>query len=240
MKYYPVNLNINKRRCLVVGGGKVATRKVKTLLACGAKVTVVSPEVCAAIGDMAASGRITLVRRGYVSSDLKGCFMVIGATSDMPLNRQISADAEKQNMLCNIADVPEVCNFILPAVIRRGDLIIAVSTSGKSPAFAKNLRQDLETAFGDEYARFLDLMGAIRKRLLCEKHDPEEHKDLFERLIDQGLLALVRENRKSDIDRLLYDVLGDGYTCESLMESVPVDTDSSGSGAAGPIHDAGD
>ena len=236
MKYYPVNLNINNRSCLVVGGGKVATRKVETLLACGARVTVVSPEVCDAIEKLAAaSDRIAIVRRGYASNDLDGHFMVIGATSDMPLNRRISADAEKQNMLCNIADVPEVCNFILPAVIRRGDLIIAVSTSGKSPAFAKKLRQDLEITFGQEYARFLDLMGAIRKRLLCEKHDPEEHKDLFETLIDRGLLALVRENRKSDIDQLLSEVLGDDYACENLMADAVLQ----GSGPAVSIPEAG-
>lgn len=241
MKYYPVNLNICHRNCLVVGGGKVAFRKVKTLIDCGADVTVVSPEVCTAIDALAASGRITLIRRKYRAGDLDGRFLVIGATSDMLLNRRISADAEKKNMLCNIADVPDACNFILPAVVRRGDLIIAVSTSGKSPAFAKKLRKELETAFGDEYARFLDLMGAVRKRMLCEEHDPEAHKDLFETLIDRGLLAMVRENRKSDIDRLLADVLGDGYVCEDLSEPVSADTDSPVSGcAAGPIREAGD
>lgn len=236
MKYYPVNLNINNRSCLVVGGGNVAARKVKTLLACGAHVTVISPEICDAIGKLAGSECITLVRRGYASGDLDGHFMVIGATSDMALNRRISRDAEKQNMLCNIADVPEACNFILPAVIRRGDLVIAVSTSGKSPAFAKKLRQDLETTFGEEYARFLELMGAIRKRLLCEKHDPEEHKELFETLIDRGLLAMVRENRKTDIDQLLSEVLGDAYACKDLM----ADSVSSESDSAGPTQNTGD
>ncbi len=239
MKYYPVNLNIYNQNCLVVGGGGVACRKVKTLIDCGAVVTVVSPEARESIESMAESGRITLIRREYRSGDLEGKFMVIGATSDMPLNRRISADAQKRNMLCNIADVPEACNFILPAVVRRGDLIIAVSTSGKSPAFAKKLRQDLEKTFGGEYARFLDLMGAVRKRLLCEEHDPEAHKDLFETLINRGLLAMVRENQKSDIDRLLADVLGDGYAYECLMEPVPADMDAPGSGGAGAIHKTG-
>jgi precorrin-2 dehydrogenase / sirohydrochlorin ferrochelatase len=239
MKYYPVNLNITNRNCLVAGGGRVASRKVQTLLSCGANVTVVSPEVCDAIAELGLAGRIRLVRRDWQDSDLDGQFMVIGATSDMAVNRRISAAAEQRNMLCNIADVPEICNFILPAVVRRGDLIVAVSTSGKSPAFAKKLRKDLEVAFGEEYARFLALMGAIRKRLLCEQHDPEEHKDLFEALIDRGLLAMVRENRHADIDRLLADLLGDGYACEGLMDREEVDEDAAKPAAAGPDNGDG-
>jgi precorrin-2 dehydrogenase / sirohydrochlorin ferrochelatase len=217
MQYYPINLNIYQRKCLVVGGGGVASRKVKTLLSCGGDVTVISPDVCEALTALAAEDRIHLICREYRKGDVKGYFLVIGATSDMNVNRQISADAENQNMLCNIADVPEICNFILPAVVRRDDLVIAVSTSGQSPAFAKNLRKELEAAFGEEYARFLTLMGAIRKRLLCRQHDPAKHKSLFEALINRGLLGMVRENRQHDIDRLLAEILGENYTCEDLM-----------------------
>ena len=118
--------------------------------------------------------------------------LVIGATDDEDLNHRISRDAAERSLLCNIADRPTVCNFILPAVIQRGDLVITVSTSGRSPAFAKKLRRDLEDRFGEEYAEFLNLMGAIRAKLLAEAHAPEAHKPLFEKLIEADLLELVR------------------------------------------------
>ena len=149
MKYYPVNLNITNRNCLVVGGGPVAFRKVGMLADCGANVTVVSMDFCDEFQKFNNMSSISLVQRKYFPSDLDGKFLVIGATNNEALNRRISADAEKKNMLCNIADVPEICNFILPSVIRQKDLVIAVSTSGKSPAFAKKLRKDLEKSFGD-------------------------------------------------------------------------------------------
>jgi len=142
---------------------------------------------------------------------------VIGATSNESLNRQINADAERRNMLCNIADVPDICNFILPSIIRRGDLCIAVSTSGKSPAFAKKLRKDLETFFGDEYARFLLLMGAIRKKLLDTEHAPEAHKPLFKTLIEKNLLEMIQHNEKDRINQALLEVLGPGFDFDSLI-----------------------
>ena len=216
MKYYPVNLDIRNRSCLVVGGGGVGTRKVKTLIECGAVVTVISPQVSTRLEKMAADNLITLEKRAYQAGDLQGNFLVIGATDDETLNRRIHAEAEASNTLCNIADRPEICNFILPAIVSRGDLMLAVSTSGKSPAYAKQLRKALEKQFGPEYEPFLQLMGAIRKRLLCEKHEPEAHKPLFEKLINGGLLDLIRENRTGQIDALLKDVLGDGYRYHEL------------------------
>jgi precorrin-2 dehydrogenase / sirohydrochlorin ferrochelatase len=217
MKYYPVNLNIEHRKCLVVGGGLVAFRKAKMLMDCGAIVTVVSKAFCKEFEQFKGLASITLVQREYISSDLDGKFLVIGATDESVLNRRISVDAEKKNMLCNIADVPDICNFILPSVIRRGDLVVSVSTSGKSPAFAKRLRKDLETNFGDEYARFLELMGAIRKKLLSTEHDPEAHKPIFERLIYSGLLGMIKNDQKEDINRLLAEVVGLGYEYDELM-----------------------
>ena len=219
MRYYPANLDILNRKCLVVGGGSVGTRQVLTLFDCGAIVTVVSPEATEKLLELADNGSITWEKRSYLASDLDGTFLVIGTTNDEELNRQISADAEKLNMLCNIADRPDVCNFILPAIVNRGDLVISISTSGKSPAFAKKLRKELEKQFGVEYAEFLRLMGAIRKKLLSEKHEPEAHKHLFEQLIKSDLVEMIKNNRKEDINFLLFDVLGHGYEFESLMKT---------------------
>ncbi|MEA3428597.1 MAG: bifunctional precorrin-2 dehydrogenase/sirohydrochlorin ferrochelatase [Thermodesulfobacteriota bacterium] len=219
MRYYPVNLDVLNRKCLVVGGGYVGTRKVLTLLDCGAIMTVVSPDVTEKLLELAGNGSITWKKRSYLTSDLDKIFLVIGATNNEELNRQISADAEKLNMLCNIADRPEVCNFILPSIVNRGDLVISISTSGKSPAFAKKLRKELEKQFGVEYAEFLRLMGAIRKKLLSEKHEPEAHKHLFEQIIKSDLVGMIKNNKKEDINSLLFEILGKGYEFENLMKT---------------------
>jgi len=218
MKYYPVHLDINNRNCLVVGGGGVGTRKVKKLLDCGARVTVVSLDVSPDLRDLAASAKIVLAQRAYKSEDLSGMFLVIGATDDEQLNRQISSDAERLNTLCNIADRPEVCNFILPSIVQRDDLVITISTSGQSPAMAKKLRKTLEHQFGAEYGLLLRLMGAIRRRLLSQAHAPEAHKPLFERLINSDLLEMVKKGENEKIDSLLLQVLGEGYKFEELMQ----------------------
>jgi len=222
--FYPVNLDIKGKHCLVVGGGAVASRKAKTLMECGAVVTVVSPDFSETLHLLAQNAGITLIQRRYKTNDLDEKFLVIGATDDEELNRRINADAEARNMLCNIADVPDICNFILPSIIRRGDLCIAISTSGKSPAFAKKLRKDLENAFGDEYARFLVLMGEIRKKLLSTEHAPEAHKPLFETLIQSNLLEMIKNNDKERINRLLFEILGSGYDYDTLISSAECKT----------------
>lgn len=204
---------------MVVGGGGVGTRKVEGLRACGGRVTLVSPDLSDRLRLLAEAGDIRWRDREYRSGDLDGMFLVIGATDDADLNRRIHADASVRNMLCNIADRPEVCNFILPAVVRRGDLILAVSTSGRSPAFAKRLRKELETRFGPEYARFLDLMGAVRAKLLAEAHAPEAHKPLFEALIDRDLLGMLKTGDIGAVDAVLADVLGPGFRYNDLMGS---------------------
>ena len=217
MRYYPAYLDIKERPCLVVGGGQVGTRKVKTLLACGAVVTVVSPEVSDDLAALASSGRIQWKRRTYEPGDLEDAFLVIGATDDQASNARIHEDAEAANRLCNIADQPERCNFVLPSVINRGDLSIAISTGGKSPAFARHLRRQLESQFGPEYEPFLALMGAIRHRMLAGEHAPEAHKPMFRQLIASGLLEMVRDGSEDRIDALLNDVLGPDYRYRDLM-----------------------
>ncbi|MGB5157823.1 precorrin-2 dehydrogenase/sirohydrochlorin ferrochelatase family protein [Desulfobacterium sp. N47] len=218
MRYYPVNLDIKNRQCLVVGGGDVGTRKVITLLECSAFVTVVSPVVSSKLLNLAETGSLTLKKRYYTESDLCGMFLVICATDNEMLNKQVSEDAGKLNMLCNVADRPEACNFILPAIVKRGDLTIAVSTSGNSPAFAKKIRKDLEKQYGDEYAQFLKLMGAIRKKLLSTKHEPEAHKHIFEELINKNLVKMIRNCDVDKLNLVLFEVLGKGYDFYDLIK----------------------
>ncbi|CAB1066123.1 Siroheme synthase / Precorrin-2 oxidase (EC [Olavius sp. associated proteobacterium Delta 1] len=217
MRYYPIHLDIQNRNCLVVGGGGVGSRKVTTLLKCGARVTVVSPEISERLQKLADSAPLTLKPRPYRTEDLSGMFLVIGASDDETLNRQISSDAERRNILCNIADRPEKCNFILPSIVRRDDLVITISTSGRSPALAKNLRKKLESQFGEEYGVFLQLMGAIRNKLLSQAHEPEAHKPLFEQLIESDLMTMIQEAKTEDINALLFKILGAGYRFEELI-----------------------
>jgi precorrin-2 dehydrogenase/sirohydrochlorin ferrochelatase len=221
MRYYPVYLDIENRNCLVVGGGSVGTRKVLTLLACGANVTVVSTAVTEKLKELSNNGLIKLKERSFQPADLDDRFLVIGATDRQELNFNIHAEAERRGLLCNIADRPEVCNFILPSIVNRGDLIIAISTSGKSPAFAKRLRKHLEKEFGNEYAEFLNLMGAIRKKLLSQDHEPEAHKHLFEQLIERNLVQLLKNGDTDNINSLLHEILGEGYELESLTSVHP-------------------
>ena len=219
MKYYPIFLDVKHRRCLVVGGGSVGVRKVMTLLDCGASVTVVSPRISEKLAALAKNDSLIVEKRPFKFSDLKDKFLVIGATDNQELNQQIHAESERLDILCNIADQPEACNFILPSIVKKGDLVIAISTSGKSPAFAKKLRKDFEKLLGNEYATFLELMGTIRKKLLAEEHKPEAHKPLFEELINRGLIEMIKDRRKKDINLLLSEILGEGYVFEELMSA---------------------
>jgi precorrin-2 dehydrogenase/sirohydrochlorin ferrochelatase len=217
MRYYPVFLDVLDKNCLVIGGGHVGTRKVMTLLECGARVTVISPVVTPEIQALTDQQKVTLKTRPYCAADLEGMFLVIGATDDENLNRKVQFDAERQQKLCNIADRPQACNFILPSVINRGDLTIAISTAGKSPAFAKKLRRDLEKKFGDEYAEMLAIMGAVRAKLLLQAHAPEAHKPLFEQMINSDLLEAITKGDRRRIDDLLLDIFGEGFGLEDLQ-----------------------
>jgi precorrin-2 dehydrogenase/sirohydrochlorin ferrochelatase len=220
MRYYPIYLDIKDKDCLVIGGGSVGTRKVETLLECGAKVTVVSIDASEKLKKLSNSGAIQLKKRAFQTTDLDGVFLVIGATDDEDLNVRIHEAAERRRVLCNIADRPEACNFILPSIVSRGDLIIAISTSGKSPALAKKLRKQLEAQFGSEYAGYLNLMGAIRKKLLSKDHGPEAHKHLFEQLIETDLVQMLKNADTDAINTLLLDVLGDGYDYKTLIQNI--------------------
>jgi precorrin-2 dehydrogenase/sirohydrochlorin ferrochelatase len=230
MRYYPINLDVRNRHCLVVGGGKVGERKVKGLLRSGARVAVVTLQATDTLKTMASDRLIDLELRRYSPSDLDGKLLVIGATDDGQINNEISRDAMAKGILCNIVDRPEACTFVLPAVAQQGDLIIAVSTSNKSPALAGRLRKRLEKEFGPEYATLLKLMGAVRNRLLEQSGSLENNKDKFERLLDLGLVELIRDNRKEEVDAGLKDVMGEGFTWTALMQ------DEQGTGLPGSVR----
>ena len=216
MRYYPIFLKAENLPCLVVGGGEVGARKVETLLSCGASVALVSPEVVKWLAEKIQEGVVELVGKHYEEKQLEGCSLVIAATDDLELNSQIARDAAKRGLLCNVVDYPQEGNFILPALIQRGALTLAISTSGKSPALARQIREDLEQRFGPEYAKVLEIMGAVRNRLLSESQDSRANKEKFERLVKSELLELVRRRDFAAVDGILQKILGSDYALKEL------------------------
>ena len=216
VNYYPIFLNVENRACLVAGGGEVGARKVKTLLRCGASVGVVSPEVVPWLAEKIQENVVEMVGTHYEEHQLQGRFLVIAATDDPELNCRIAEDAEKRGLLCNVVDYPRAGNFILPALVQRGALTLAISTSGQSPALARQLRRDLEQRFGMEYADFLELMGVVRSRLLAESQDSSGNKEKFDQLVQSALLELVRRRDYEGVDRILRSVLGPEYSLKDL------------------------
>ncbi|OAT85515.1 precorrin-2 dehydrogenase/sirohydrochlorin ferrochelatase family protein [Desulfotomaculum copahuensis] len=192
---YPISLHLAGRRCLVVGGGSVAERKVLSLLACDARVTVVSPRVCPGLRKMAAAGRIDWHCGEYHNTVLDGIFLVIAATDQDAVNRLVSKECLERNLLVNVVDDPPHGNFYVPAVMRRGPLQIAVSTGGHSPLLARKIKEELARRYGPEYGEFAVWLGEIRTRLLENISDPEKRHRILASLVDDQVLLLLAEGR---------------------------------------------
>lgn len=192
MAFFPICLDIADRHCVVIGGGKVAERKVAGLLECGATVSVVSPELSEPLRCLADRGGINWVARPYQPGDLAGAFLVIAATDDPAVQEAVHTEAEQGNLLLNVADVPKWCNFILPATTRQGELTIAVSTAGKSPALARKLREGFDREFGGEYAVLVELLGELRQVVLGRGMSHQQNKELFQQLVEADLAAWLR------------------------------------------------
>lgn len=191
MKYYPVFLNLTGKLCVVVGGGDVAERKVNSLLESDASVRVISPLITEGLSGLSRDGSITHIHRRYKKSDLEGAFLVIAATSDMSVNKQVSADAE--DIPVNIVDVPDLCSFIVPSVVKRGPLTLAVSTSGVSPALSKSIRKELEQLYTDDMEGYLTCVAGIRKKLMQSDLPPDERSALLKSLGSRKILEALRE-----------------------------------------------
>lgn len=173
---FPVFIKLADRPCLVVGAGEIALAKVFSLLQSGARITVVAPEAKSAIREMARSGRLTWYKRKYQPSDLAGAFLAIAGTSDFALNHEVFVEAARRGILCNAVDDPPNCDFYFPAVVRRGDLQIAISTAGESPAFAQKLRCALENALDFSVGDWLAAIGQIRRDILASYPASEARK----------------------------------------------------------------
>ena len=183
-KYYPVFLELTGRRCLVVGAGKVALRKVRALLEAGAEVSLVSPEALEELKKLVVQGAIRWRRGEFEDGDLDGVFLVIGATDDPEVNRRVYRAADKASRMVNIVDEPELCNFIVPSVLTRGDFQVAVSSGGASPILARKVREVLGYRFGPEYAVVVDELARLRRELKDRVPREEKRRQFWEMLID--------------------------------------------------------
>ena len=205
--YYPVFIDVRGRTCVVVGGGNIGEEKVSKLLDCGAKVLVISPEVTERVRDLADDESVTWVQRGYRPGDLKGAFIAIAATDDGKVNRRIATEAEERNVLLNVVDVTHLCTFIAPSVVRKGDVAIAVSTGGASPALARKFREELTGSPLLELADLAPLLSDARTELkrLGAKVDP----DHWQECIDEDLLRMVQAGRMDEAkETLMSNLLG--------------------------------
>jgi len=182
--FYIACLRLTGRRCVVVGGGEVGVEKVEGLLACDGDVVLVAPEAEPALVELAAEGSIRWERRAYEPADLERTFIAIAATSDTDVNIRVFDDAERRAMLVNVVDVPPLCNFILPAIVRTGPLAIAISTAGASPALAKRMKREVSELFGEEYARLAVLLNEARGWAKGTLPTYQDRKAFFEGIVN--------------------------------------------------------
>lgn len=218
MALYPVNLKIDNRLCLVIGGGTVAYRKTRSLLDGGAKVRVISPEVHSGIRLLAERGEIELLERGYAMGDLRGAFMVFAATGDPMIQDRILEESKERSVLLNSADDPVASTFHVPAHFRRGKMMITISTGGGSPALAKRLREKLEREFGCEYEGVVDLLAMVRECVVSGERDADVHRELFNRLLDLGVVETILARRWFDLQMLLLEELPEACDGVALLK----------------------
>ena len=208
--FYIACLKLTNRRCVVVGGGEIGLEKVEGLLACDGRVVLIAPEAEPELERMAEEGSIEWLRRPYETADLEATFIAIAATNDTDVNIRVYDDAERRAMLVNVVDVPPLCNFILPAIVRTGPLAIAISTAGASPALAKRMKAEIGAQFGDEYARLAVMLNDVRGWAKGTLPTYQDRKEFFETIVngtpdpiallragdEQGVLDLIAKARE--------------------------------------------
>ena len=217
-QFYPVNLNVAGRRCVVVGGGMVALRKIRGLIDCGAEVHVISPEIVAGIESYVTGNEIIWHRRRYEAGDLHGVFLAVAATDDTKTQQMVASDAESARILVNVVDDPSVCSFQVPAKIRRGGLLVTVSTGGGSPALAARIRRELETEFEPEYEQLVLLLAHIRERVVGNTTPSVSHKELFEKLLQLDMLELIKNEDWETLQEGIVSLLPEGVDADGVMD----------------------
>lgn len=197
-RFYPIFLNLQGRDCLVVGGGAVATRKVKTLLASGAMPTVVSPTLTSTLQKLVDRKRVKHIARRFKPDDLKGHTIVIAASNDAEVNKHVALEARRKSVLCNIVDRPDLCDFVVPSTVNRGALTIAISTAGRCPVLSRRIRKELEKAYGREYARFVEMLEELRenlKHVFPGRKNAARRREILRQAVDSEALELLKQGK---------------------------------------------
>jgi precorrin-2 dehydrogenase/sirohydrochlorin ferrochelatase len=211
MGYLPIFIDVSNRDCVVLGGGEVAERKTRSLIEAGAAVTVVSPALTPRLAAMANDGAIRYLARVYQVGDLEGAFLAFEASGELETERAAAAEARARGVPINVADLPELCSFLAPAVVRRGGLQIAVSTGGASPAFARKIREELENQFGLEYELIIDLLAASRQWLRAREGDLNTRARLLTELARSELRECLARGDLVAADKAVRRVLGASF-----------------------------
>jgi precorrin-2 dehydrogenase / sirohydrochlorin ferrochelatase len=198
---FPLFLKLKRRKCLMVGAGEIGESKIAGLLEAHADVHVVAPSATKRVKDWSREGRVRWSRREFRESDLEGCLLVVAATSSSELHKKISQLALRRGVLCNVVDVPDLCDFYYPAVVRRGALQIAVSTGGESPALAQRLRKKLEKEFGPEYEAWLQELGRSRRKLSASSRDMSVRKAKLHSMASEESFRAFLRKRSAIVDK---------------------------------------
>jgi siroheme synthase-like protein len=196
--YYPIYIDIEDRAVLIVGGGVVCARKAETMMRYGGRVTIVSPEITGEIAAWERDGALVVNRKLYEESDLDGASIVIASTDDPCVNARVARDCRRRKVPVNVVDVTHLCEFIVPAIIEKGSIQIAISTGGKSPALGRTLKEDLQRTIGPEYAEVNDVLGTLRKEAKRILPTDTDRKRFFDGIIAAGVLDMLRDGRKRD------------------------------------------
>lgn len=206
MKYYPVFLDIKDKICVIVGGGEVALRKAERLLDCGANVSIISPNLTPELAALKDKNLIAHVAAEYSGDLINQAALIIGATDDEKINARISKDARARGIPVNIVDDPQKCDFILPSIVQRGDLVIAIGTGGKSPALARHLREELEKQYGREYSILLNILGILRTKM---EKNAGIGRDWFDALMATGILDLIKAGDSTKVRKTIKEITGE-------------------------------
>ena len=220
MPYYPIFLDLNHQNVVVVGGGEVAERKIKSLLIYGCTIYISSPHLTPHLQQLVAIKKIHHIPDESLDTYMDDTFMVIAATDDAEVNSKIASQAKKHGLLINAVDQPKDCNFIMPSIVKRGNLQIAISTAGKSPALAKKIRKNLESSFPPEYDSLTKLLGIIRAKLLSQDQPSSKNKIIFQQLVDSNLLEMITHKNWDGMRATLQSILGKSFPIEDTLTQV--------------------
>jgi precorrin-2 dehydrogenase/sirohydrochlorin ferrochelatase len=208
MKYYPLSLDVRGRSSVIIGGGRVAERKALSLLEAGADVTVVSPSLTPKLGELSGSGKIRHLQKSFEEKDLSGAFVVFAATDSIEINSAVGRLCRGKNILVNVSAPPEESSFIVPSVVERGDLVIAVSTGGASPSLSRKVREELEERYGPEYEALLKKLAVARKRLIEEVPDETRRRQALQAIVESDVIDLLKQNRTQEAERRIGEIAG--------------------------------